>query len=492
MSGEDVRFAAHDTFVVCEDEDERQPEVLNQRFKFDAIHKSSASVLFRLSFSITDSSSTKTIIYLQIKPDCIASFRATICDTSDTSKGSPACLERIRQRLGNINLVLRLQLQLHKGTHAQLVVPHGFTLDKIPDDPARCAFSSATSLAAASSFSLYLPHNVRPMKEFQKLARAVEQFPALTAAQRKSYERIVDLSRLYNGNGGTVFTLEDQNGSSLPDRDRGRSTTPAMSESCATTNPVDTPSLYQDSPPQYHECLNEAQRPRDSLGAIFMSAKDSGGDCAPPVYRDTERHHDVMKASERSLHCGSEDIDLNPTSKRKYSIGTGCTTTGALTRNDVHPEKRWRFPPAYPDCSHMSLIYLFEQQSQQIRQLEESVKELTKKNEKLEGRYVEMEENCCNLENRQFEIEETMETVHVQVGELDDEYGRLGRQVSDICDEVDDVKANTGDTVKEHMEAWLEEDMTEPLKGYINNQVTDQVTDQMAQVKMKIRKALED
>lgn len=470
--GEDMRFV-HDTFVVCEDEDGRQSEFLDQLFKFDALYKASASVLFRLSLSITDSSSTKTTIYLQIESDCIASLRSTICDTSDTSEGRPACLERIRRRLDNIRLVLRLQLQLHSGASAQLVVPHGFTLDKFHDNPARYAFSSAASLAAASSFSLYFPHNVWPMKELQRLVRAVEQFSTVTAAQRKAYERMVDLRRLYNGKGGIVFTPEDQNGSSLPGMDYKRSTTPATSESCATTNAFDTPPRYRDSPPQYDGCLNDIARP----------AKDSGGDFAPPEYRDPERRHGVIKVLERPLHCGSEDMDLHPRSKRKHSVDISRTTTAATTQNDARPEKRWR-----SHCSHLRCLHLLKQQSQQIRQLQENVEELKRRNETLEGRQVEVEENCCNLENRQIGTEETIESLHVQVAEFDDEYERLGRQISDICDEMDDVKANTGDALKEHIEAWLEEDMPEFLQGYIN----DQVTAQMAQVKTNLRKALED
>ncbi|KAK6222492.1 hypothetical protein QIS74_04194 [Colletotrichum tabaci] len=484
-SGKDVRVV-HTVFAVREDQDGRQPVFVDQPLKLDAMSKSSSSVLFRLSVSITDSASAKTIIYLQITPDRIASLRNTTCDTSDTSDRSPPCLEQVRQQLGGIRFVTRLQFQLHSGIHAQLVVPTGFTIDEAPDSLMRRTLSSATLLATASLFSLYIPPNALPKMKFQSLAQAVRQFPTLTAAQRQAYERMVDLRRLYHGKGGIVFIPEYHN-SPLPEKDRKRSSTPAATDSYATTVPFDTPPRYQESPPRYDKCPRDGQQPKAKSDATPISAESPGGDCAPPGYNDTEWRHNVSKATKRVLHCGSEDIDLHPTYKKKYSRATGCVTS-ASTRNAQRPGKMSPSLLVDPDCSESRLKFLLERQRQQIEQLQADIEGLQRRNKELEGRHDELEENCYDLENRQVESEETIESLLVHTGELDDECEKLGKQMPDICEEMEDwMKDNMGDRMKESMESWLKENMAETINGYIN----DQVAAQIAQVKTKMRRALQ-
>ncbi|WYZ35406.1 hypothetical protein EsH8_X_000053 [Colletotrichum jinshuiense] len=485
-SSEDLRFV-HEVFAVCEDQHGRPPSFIDQPFKFDAMYKSASSILFRLSVSITDSTS-KTIIYLQITPDRIALLRNTTCDTSDTSNRSPPCLEQVRQRLGGSRFVTRLQLQLHSGIHTQLVVPTGFTIDTAAGSPSRRTFDSATSLANASMFSLYIPHNVLPMMKFRAFTEAVRQFPTLTAAQRQAYERMVDLRRLYHGKGGIVFIPEDQNGGPLSDRDHKRSTTPATTESYATTVPFDTPPRYQDSPPRYDECLSKGQQSKARSNAAAISVESPGGDCTLPEYDDTEWRHGVLKATKRVLHCGSEDVDLHPTSKRKHSCAIGCTTT-ASTKNIQRPERVSRSRLADADCSDSRLEFLLERQRQQIERLQEDIEGLQRRNKELEAQHDELEENCCDLEHRQVNTEETIESLLIHTGELDDECEKLGKQVPDICDEMEDwMKDNMGDRMKEYIGNWLEENMAETINAYIN----DQVAAQIAQVKTKMRKALQD
>ncbi|KAJ0162330.1 hypothetical protein CTA2_4736 [Colletotrichum tanaceti] len=487
-SGKDVRVV-HTVFAVREDQDGRQPVFVDQPLKLDAMSKASSSVLFRLSASIIDSASAKTIIYLQITPDRIASLRNTTCDTSDSSDRSPPCLEQVRQRLGGIRFVTRLQFQLHTGIHAQLVVPTGFTFDEASDIPTRRTFSSATLLATASLFSLYIPPNALPKIKFQSLAHAVGQFPTLTAAQRQAYERMVDLRRLYHGKGGIVFTPEYRNGSPLPDTDRKRSSTPATTDSYATTVPFDTPPRYQDSPPRYDKCPREGQQPPKARSdAIAISAESPGADCAPPGYNDPEWRHNVSKATKRVLHCGSEDIDLQTTYKKKYSRATGYTTPASARNTQQRPA---RMSPSHlvdTDCSDSRLKSLLERQRQQIEQLRADIEGLKRRNKELEGRHDELEDNCYDLENRQVESEETIESLLIHTGELDDECERLGKQMPDICEEMEDwVKDNMGDRMKESMETWLKENMADTMKGYID----DQVAAQIAQVKTKMRRALQ-
>ncbi|KAH0419557.1 hypothetical protein CcaCcLH18_14357 [Colletotrichum camelliae] len=490
-SAEDARFV-HTVFAVREDQDGGQPAFIDQPFKLNAVYQSSASALFRLSTSITDSASIKTTIYLQITPDRVASLQNTTCDTSDTNDRIPPCLERVRQRLGVKSLVTRLQFKLHSGLHAQLIVPTDFAYDEAPDSPARHAFRSIASLATVPTFSVYMPHNVLPMMKFETFVQAVRQFANLTATQRQSYERMVDLRRLYSGKGGVVFTPEeDQIAGPLRDGERNRSATPST-ESCASTVPFDTVPRQQDSPPEYIECVAEGPQPRVSSTAAVAGAaaftKSPGGGDALPEYSDTKRQHPRLQTSKRMLHCGSEEIDLHPSSKRAH-FQRSFITVHATTRNAQHPEERSESRYADAECVQSRLAVLLEEQRQQIERLREDVEELRRRNKELEGRHDEVEDNCGDLENRQTETEETVESLLIHTGELDDECEKLGKQMPDMCDEMEDwVKDNMGDAMKEHMSKWLEENMAETLNGYINEKVAAQI----AQMKAKMRKALLD
>ncbi|KXH45932.1 hypothetical protein CSAL01_09160 [Colletotrichum salicis] len=490
-SGGDVRFA-HTVFAVREDEkDGREPEFLNQPFKLNAVHHSSTSILFRLSIAITDTDSAhnKTILYLQITPDRIASLRHATCDTADASDERPPCLERVRQRLGAKRFVTRLQLRLHRGLHAQLIAPAGFAREqagvKPPDSPTQQTLASITSLATASTFSLYLPHNVLPMAKVQAFIEAVRQFPNLTAAQRQSYERVVDLRRLYNGKGGIVFTPEVvHSGSPLRDGEDNRAITldTTESQSCASTVPFDTVPRDQASPPpQYDECGKEGQQP--SAAAIV--------DDILPEYDNTERQSNASNAAKRGLqHCGSEEIDLRTSSKRIY-LQRPFTTTYTTARNANRPKEKSQSPLIDSECSgsHSRLVYLLEQQCQHIQRLQADIKELERRNKELEGWHDEIEETCCEIENRQKETDETLESLLVHTGELDDECEKLGKQVPDICDNMEDwVKDNLGDAMKEYMDKWFEENMAKTVNGYIHDKVAAQIAD----TKARMRKALQD
>ncbi|OHE91450.1 hypothetical protein CORC01_13269 [Colletotrichum orchidophilum] len=487
-SGGDVRFA-HTVFAVREDKDGRQPEFLDQPFKLNAVYHSSTSILFRLSVAITDNAFNKITIYLQITPDRIASLRHTTCDTTDTSNDRPPCLERVRQRLGAKRLMTRLQLRLHSGLYAQLIAPTGFTLDEIPESPVRHPFASAASLATASIFSLYVPHNVLPMTKIHAFVQAVQQFPNLTAAQRQLYERRVDLRRLYNGKGGIVLTPQEvQSGSLLRDREHSRATTPATSESCASTVPFDAVPRYQETPPQYEERINDGQQPQASLAAAAFVKELLGCDNALPEYSDTEQKHNVPNASKRWLHCGSEDIDLNPRSKRTCSERS--FTSIYTTPSNAHClEEKPQPQHVDPECSQSGLMFLLKQQCQQIERLQADIEELKRRNKELQVRHDEAEDNCCKLENRQSEIEETVESLLIHTGELDDECEKLGKQMPDICDDMEDwVKDNLGNAMKEHVSKWLEENMAETVNGYIDKRVAAKIT----HMKAKMRKALQD
>ncbi|KAK2038746.1 hypothetical protein LZ31DRAFT_110036 [Colletotrichum somersetense] len=480
MSVEDKPFV-HEVFAVCEDEqDGRQPELLDQSFQLYVSCKPSSSVFFRLKVSLTNGASRKITVYLQITPDRISSLRHTTCNSSDMSNPSPPCLERVRQKLGGKRSVTRLQFQLHSAAHAQLVVPIGFTLDEPPSSPARRAFDSANSLAAASLFSLYLPHNVLSMTKFQSFAGALEQFPTLSAVQRQLYARMVDLRGLYNGTGGMEITPEDHNGSPLPERDQNGCTTPPTADSCATTVPFDTPSRYRDSPPRYEECSVKERQPKARSDAKAISAECLSGHPAPPEYTDTEQKHHVFNASKPLLRRRSEDIDIRQTGKRRHSFAAGPPSIASMG-NAQRPEKMQRSRVTDLDCSRARLELLLEQQRRQIKQLQKDMEELKRRNTELEGRYSEVEEACCDLESRQAETKDTIESILTHTGELDDECEKLGKQMPDMYEEVQD-------TVKELVGEWVQENMAEIIKGHIDEQVTAQI----ALVKTKMSRALQD
>ncbi|KAF6810754.1 hypothetical protein CMUS01_13400 [Colletotrichum musicola] len=489
MAGGDGRVV-QSVFAVREDEDVRQPDFIDQPFRLNIMHHPSTSVLFRLSVSIIDSTSNKSTVYLQIPPDSISSLHSSICDTSDTSGECPPCIERVRQRLGGNRHVTRLQFHLHSDAHVQLVVPTGFAPDDTPDNPMRHPFSSATSLATAPSFSLYFRHNILPMTKLQTLLEAVRRFSTLTAAQLQPYNRMVDLRRLYNGRGGVLFTIEDRYRSPLLDKEQDRPVSQATTESCASTVAFENVPRHEDPPPQYEECSSRGQQPRVSskVGAVHITSPSI--DCALPEHRDTKPRRNVLNSSKRVFHCGSEDIDLQPPFKRSHSMhsfATVYTTTSA--RNVQGLEEKLQRPLVGLECSESRLMVLLEQQHKQIQQLQADVAELRKRNKELEGRHEEVEDTCCDLENRQVQTEENIETLLVHTGELDDECEKLGKQMPDIYDEVQDwMKDNMGGLMKEYMTKWLEDNLAGTMKGYIN----DGIVAQIDQVKAKMRKALQD
>ncbi|EFQ36514.1 hypothetical protein CGRA01v4_13196 [Colletotrichum graminicola] len=479
MSVEDKPFV-HEVFAVCEDErDGRQPKLFDQPFQLYASCKPSSSVFFRLRVSLINGASRKIMVYLQITPDRISSLRYTTCNANDLGSPSPPCLELVRQKLGGRRSVARLQFQLHS-THAQLVVPIGFALDEPPDSPARSALGSANSLAAASLFSLYLPHNVLSMVKFQSFARALDQFPTLSAEQHQLYTRMVDLRGLYNGTGGMEMTLEDQDASPLPDKDHDRSTTPPTTASYTTTVAFDTPSRYIDSPPRYEECPGEGWQPKARSDPTAISADSLDVRSALPEYIENDRQDKMSNAPERVLHYGGKSIDSRKTCKRRHSFAAGSPTFSSIA-NVQRPEKMLRSQIAESDRCQSRLELLLEHQRKQIEQLQKDMRELRRRNTELEGRYGEVEETCCDLESRQLETKETIESILTHTGELDDECEKLGKQMPDIYEEVQD-------TVKDLVGEWVQENMTEIIKGHIDQQVAAQI----ALVKTKMCRALQD
>ncbi|KZL85452.1 hypothetical protein CI238_12940 [Colletotrichum incanum] len=482
-----------DVFAVRDDQDGRQSEFIDQPFKLNIAYLSSTSVCFRLSVTITHGDSSKIPIYLQITSDHIASLRYGFCKENDES--SPY-LDKMRKQLGGKHEITRLQFHLHNGVHAQLIVPMWFAGHEALDSPARRTFCLVASLAAASSFSLCLPHNLGK-KLLNQCVQAVRCFPKSTEDELQLYRRSVDLQRLYNGNGGMAFAPGDRDSRPRSEWERNRSPTPATTGSCATTVDFDIVPRCQPSPPQYGECLDEGQKHTaiSDSGPNFIESPTI--DCAPPEYSDTELLRNAP-ASKRVRPCGNDDIHPHPSSKRillQCSNATGFTT--AATRNV--PRLEAKSGPDFDDADVdgsmvfrdlvLRLQQRLEQQEEQMKRLQEEVENLRWRNIELERLSREVEDTCDEIKNRQDKTEEIVDYLLVHTGELDEECEKLGKQMPDISDEVQDwVKDNMGDLMKEYMDKGCERSVAGPLREYVRQIVKTHV----AKMKAEMCKALQD
>lgn len=456
-------------------------------FTLDAIHRPSASVLFRLNLPVVDGASAQSTVTLLITPDRIASLRTTICDTSatdhadNTATTSPPSLDVVRERLGGVRLARHLQFQLQNGLHPQLVVPAGFTLDhEDSDSPARRLFALASWLASASMLSVYMPHNALPRAKLDTFNEAVRQFPTLTVAQRQAFERTVDLRRWYNGKGGVVVPAEAQDDTP---------STPARTETDAATVAVDTPPGYEDSPPQYDHASerHELGSSDDEAGAA-SSASPAGRDTSPavevlgpspaadsvppPEYNTSQRQHTLRRATKRLLHCGSEDVDLFRSLKRRHARPTSSRPRAA---GSVHLEDRTQL--------------LLERQQRQIQALREEVDALKRRNKQLEGRQDALEESQDALQASQSETDDKVDSLLVHASELDDECEALKSQLQDVGIEMEDwLATHMDDRVHDGIEEWLYENLSDTMQDYIEKQVAAH----MADVRARVRSALVD
>jgi uncharacterized protein YeeX (DUF496 family) len=487
----ETRFTHAAVVVRDDDEDGRYGRSfadVHAPFTLDAIHRPSASVLFRLNVPIIDSASVQSTATLLITPDRIASLRTTICDTSaegradSTATASRPALGIARESLGGVRLVRHIQFQLHGGLHPQLVVPAGFSLDgEYSDSPARRVFGLATWLATASVLSLYMPHNALPTAKLNTFNEAVRQFPTLTVAQRQAFERTVDIRRWYNGKGGIVVPIEDQ---------RDSPSTPNRSETDDAAVAVDTPSGYEHCPPQYdprRECHELS--PDDEAGATpstsstrddletnqladVLSTCPAADVGAPPEYNISQRQH-ILPHPKRTLQCGSEDVDLARSSKRR----------------DGKPSCPSRLETIELAKFDDRVQLLLERQRQQIQDLQKEIDALKRRNEQLERRQDELEESQAEMQTSQSDTDDKVESLLVHASELEDECEALKSQLPDVGIEMEDwLMAHMDDRVKDGIEEWLYENLSDTIQDYVEKQVAAH----MADVKAKVRSALLD
>lgn len=175
---------------------------LGSAFEFVAYYTPPATVLFRLSLSLTDDMT----FYLQYPPQVVSSLKKTTCDEKN-ERNRPRCFPAVKNHLGCRSFA-RLQFKLHG--LGQLITPAGFALGDCKDTKLRRTFALAASLAAASAFSLYLPRDALTNREYNAFSDVHKQWPARTADQNAELERMMDLQKMYKGRGGALFSKEDQ------------------------------------------------------------------------------------------------------------------------------------------------------------------------------------------------------------------------------------------------------------------------------------------
>ncbi|TDZ13345.1 hypothetical protein Cob_v013208 [Colletotrichum orbiculare MAFF 240422] len=444
-----------------------------------------------------------TVIYLQITPDHLDSLRIEPCRLKN---GSPLHLDNVRRRLGRKGGrgdLTRLQFQLRSGIHAKLIAPNDFPDYEALARPARHTLGLVASIAASSSFSLYLPANQLSKQLLGACIEAVERSSVLTEQELRSYQRAVDLQRLYRGKGGKVLLTGDYDGSSRPETD-----------SCATTVDFDIVPRHQGLPPVYGECVDEGVKP----GALLDDAIESPFvDCAPPEYSETEQPGNMQPGPKRVRQCGNEDALLHPSSKRVLSRGS-CNTitetaaTKKARRLEANPRPEFDDADGDGNVLLRNLMRRLEQQEEQIqelrqqqqdeqlrqecqiKQLQEEIFKLRKQNADLEGRSSKVENICDSLEHGQGLAQEDLENLHVHIDELEE---LVREQISDMSEEHlgdlmrerlgDLAQEHVGDLVSKYMDALDGGNLAGPLGEYVRHTVTTQ----MAKMKAKIREALQ-
>ncbi|KDN63893.1 hypothetical protein CSUB01_10810 [Colletotrichum sublineola] len=467
-SGNDLNFDAPDVVVVRE-ESGRPPELIDQQFQLCVRYSSPAFVLFRLSHSV-NSASTNTTVYLQIRVDCIQSLEKTTFDNaSTTNTPSPPHIETIRQRLNGIRSVTRLQFQLHRGSHAQLIVPLDLPMGKVSGDSVLDTCVSLKSLAAASLFSLYFRHDILSKKKFGAYKRAIERVPCWTDTEKQHYECIVDVGRLYHGAGGKV--LKHIEGSCPSARESCTSPTPATPPSCGSTVPFDSEPHHRGSPPPYDECPSEGQSPKSTSAALFV--KNLGDDHDPPEYGCTEQLHDVTDPAEGDLPCSNKDDTTSYTPKRKRSFASKRTIRRSSTEA-LRPEKLQR--QLFPDSGDWGQVMrMLEQQQQQLEQQQRQIDQLQqilgqsqRQNVALQRRCDELETRCFDLEHRQDDIVGNIDNLDVEVDELQARCDTLEKQMPDVRDDLEDQKEQILEEFKKNIGDSMEDAIAKCVDSEVN------------------------
>ncbi|KAK1658552.1 hypothetical protein BDP55DRAFT_637776 [Colletotrichum godetiae] len=476
-------------YAVREDQEGRQTTFIDQlfRLKITFLH---GSVCFRLSVGISNGDNNPFRIYLQVTPDRLHSLEPTNCNLNDESTS----LKMAMYRQGCTNDVCRLHFRLHSGVCAQLIVPMDFGCREILDESGRRGYDSLASLAATSSFSVYVPYNTTIQRQLDQCQTAVKCFSkfAENRQQLRSFQLDVDPQRLYAGKGGRVVDHRDRT-DFQPDWERDGSTTPA------TIDYEDDP-RYLGLPPQYDGYPGQGLT---TTSADVPNLSESPAvDCAPPDYSATERPPD----GPRIKRASSMDDDAHQSSKRICSIASTPTlgSIGDGQQLDVKPGSQHgltlqlaRLERCVMQCQNRIIQReedfrgAFDFVRHRLAEVENQNASLSKRLEEVEGqnaslskRPEEIEDQDESTDKRMVEVEDRVEILDTRVLEAE----QLGQQVPDTLDEMRELAKDTmADVINEHMEEGCGGDVA-VMKKYVHKYVATGLAD----LRTKICQALQD
>ncbi|EXF86250.1 hypothetical protein CFIO01_02309 [Colletotrichum fioriniae PJ7] len=451
---------------------EQRHEFADQAVKFTSVYLSQKTACFRLTFTILGGEHNKIPIYLRLG-----------------HKGGRGDLTHLRFLLRN-------------GVHVQRIVPHNLPDYEALDGPSRQVLDIVASIAASPSFSLYIPANRLPKDLLNVCVKAVQRCSVLTKEELLSYQRAVQLQRLYGGDGGRMLAVHDDDAAvdrdiAVDDHD---SSSRQETDSCATLG-FDVVPRDQNSPPQYDEGFVDVKKPMAKL-ADTAHVDISVVDCPPPEYGDIEQARDTPMALKRVRQWGMRmGLRTQVPNRLEFENADvdGYMLLHDLSRRVIEQENRQ---------------VMQEQENHQLRHeiklLQEKVEQLQQQNMSSEKRQSEVEEICGGLEHQQDLVKDELENFDVQVDELGGKLGEVEKQMLCFLEEPGDLVRRTirdmlqedmvrdaiADVVKECVDDWLsdyirgegEVNLAGPVRAYLCKIVTDQV----ATVKAKICKALRE
>ncbi|KAK8127997.1 hypothetical protein PG984_009105 [Apiospora sp. TS-2023a] len=439
---------------------------LGQSFTFNAKYTPPAALLFSLSILLTE----QVTLHLRFPPGLVSSLEKNTCNENDDAH--PPYFDIIQRHLHNCRSFTRLQFKLH--SRGQLITPAGFVLSDY-DTKARHTFALVTSLAAALAFSLYLPRDVLTNAKYQVFYQAWK---------RNSVP--IDLRDMYNGTGGKLYTIEDQ--------DRLLSSIPGAVVTTVATDPPSYNSL-----PTYSDEGQSFLLPPSQQSTT--SESDTVAVPTPPGYRN-ENEEQLGGVKE---HC----------SKRDWSSDSENTNQrGQWKRRAIDASPQ----PGVPSVTLDPLeVQVQREEMEQLRKNQEAlivlVKQLQEENCMLRSGREELQcQEMQQLRRNQEALEARMEKQEEETGilqsrneEFEEHINKMERLQEDIADEVASRDAHVHElrqdheTLRELSENWMEEvkdeakDIMEVMIGkHMQGKAEDATINIENDIRERLRRAFDD
>ncbi|KAK8073378.1 hypothetical protein PG994_004277 [Apiospora phragmitis] len=442
-----VRFT-QSVVAVCDNQDERAAmnDIEPMRtFKFYANYNPKATVLFRLSIAF----SKEETLYLELTPSVIESLEKNTCDEQDDNR--PRCFDTIKRLLNGHTSFTRLQFHLR--SPGRFIVPSKFDRSRLADG------TNPTSaliiyLAAASTFSLYMPQNALPKTKCDTFLEAVKTSSAMTEGSSLASERMTDLRTIYNGKGGELLSIEDQ------------------------------------------DCLRRSI----SGGVVPTIAADLLSYVRPPDYPIEEQNSLLLPSSQESTASKSDDATVavpTPPPYRSSYEKHGSEKPGDAEGRSGHLNKRYR--SSDNEHNKLSKRRVLDTQSMftitSLGPVESTIRALQERIEKVEA---ERKRTEAKLESRIEELEAQVEEQQNEIAMLQKDHEgvkydqeRTADDVDTLCTKVDEL-AQDHDTLKE---SWVEsgkESLRDDIYELIKQCSQESADSFLAGIKKQMRRALED